>query len=315
MGEPVLVNSNLDAMISSDNYRQGSGVIRRNEEMTEITENVDVKVKKDFATYTELNVGRVGPRKMTSHMESTVVSKQPISDAAAASFGQPTLEMIIDNDDRKEVPDATLSPWRKIAALIITSQNGTQYAGTAWFISQRILITAGHCVFLHDAGDFAKTIEVIPAWHDNIKPFGSYTATRFQSSNGWVNDRNSDYDYGVIILDEDANSDIGWFAFAAAPDDYLNEKIVNVCGYPHDQGKWGNQYYHARAITRSSKHKVYYDADSTGGQSGAALWLTLGESERVAIGIHTTGSSTTNSGTRITNPMYENFKNIRNEYQ
>jgi len=314
MPEPVLDNPNLDDLISSDTY------VSKGDEEAALIEPVltapPAVVTRTFATYTELHLpARTGSGVAPQTIMPETSPLRTLSDAAVGSFGDQTLELIIGNDDRKKVPDASELPWRKIAALVITSQSGSQYAGTACFISPRVLLTAGHCVFLHDAGGFAKKIEVIPAWGNNKQPFGKYEATLFKASNGWVNDRNSDYDYGIIILDEDAHPSIGWFAFAAASDEHLNQQIVNVCGYPHDPDKWPNQYYHAREIDRSSKHKIYYTADSTGGQSGAGLWLTLGETERVIVGIHTTGSSTTNFGTRITEPMFNNFKRVKDEYQ
>ncbi|HEY9047143.1 MAG TPA: trypsin-like serine protease [Ohtaekwangia sp.] len=311
MPEPVLTIKDLDELISSDTY------VPEEDSETEaaaITAPAQPVAGNAFATYTELNpLAKNGVSELTVTKETATT--RTLSDAAVGSFGDQTLELIIGNDDRKKVPDPTEFPWRKIAALVITSQSGSQYAGTACFISPRVLLTAGHCVFLHDAGGFAKTIEVIPAWGNNKQPFGKYDATLFKASNGWVNDRNSDYDYGLIILDEKADINIGWFAFAAASDENLSNQIVNVCGYPHDPDKWPNQYYHSREIDRSSKHKIYYTADSTGGQSGAGLWLTLGETERVIIGIHTTGSSTTNYGTRITEPMFNNFKRTKDDYQ
>ncbi len=311
MSKPKLENDDLDAIISSDDHGPG---VKAPEKETKSTKN-KAQGKSNFPTFSELSTRKIGVTKTASVVESSTIDSKQLLDSAVGSFGDQTLEMIIGNDDRKRVPDPMLSPWRKIAALIITSQSGSQYAGTGWFISPRVLVTAGHCVYLHDAGGFAREIEVIPCWNNSNKPFGQQTAKLFKSSNGWVNDRNSDFDYGLIVLDKAADARIGYFSFAAAADEYLNGKIVNVCGYPHDPDKWPNQYYHAREITRASEHKIYYDADSTGGQSGAGLWLNLGEEDRVAVGIHTTGSSTTNYGTRITKAMFNNFKEIKDGYQ
>lgn len=315
MPEPILKNKDLDALVSNSGYRGESGLI--DEIMLAKTTGKKIDPAGAFVTFAENNAAvRSGRRIRIVPEESSAFSvNRNIDDAAVASFGNQTLELIIENDDRKKVSDVTESPWKKIAALIITSQNGSKYAGTGWFISPRVLVTAGHCIFLHDAGGFAKEIEVIPAWNGNQKPFGSSSASNFYSSNGWVNDRNSDYDYGLIVLDGKADKRIGWFAFASAPDEYLNGKIVNVSGYPRDPDKYTYQYYHANEIIRSSRHKVYYTADTTGGDSGACLWLSLGENDRVVIGLHTTGGSTTNYGTRITDAMFNNFKKIKDEYK
>jgi len=231
-------------------------------------------------------------------------------DAAAGSFGnEKILEVVIADDDREVVTDVLVTPWKKIAALRIKAQNGRTYAGTGWFISPTVLAIAGHCVFMHDEGGWPVNIEVIPTMDGNNRYFGSATSTKFESNEGWVNDRNSDYDYGVIFLDKPLSEQIGYFSFAAAPDEYLNANIANISGYPVDRDRGTKQYYHARNIFRSSSRRIYYDIDTYGGQSGSPVWMNLGENERVVIGIHTTGNSTSNFGTRITEEVFKNLEN------
>lgn len=246
------------------------------------------------------------------------------ADAAAASFGNADLlEVVQGDDDRTTVPSTLDTPWRYNCALRIHAKNGKMYVGTAWFIGPRTLATAGHCVFLQKAGGWATRIEVIPALDGSRRPFRSVMATKFRAVDGWTVDRNSDFDYGAIILDDDRYANVGAFSFAALPEELLASTNVNIAGYPLDRDRATKQYFHARKLVRISDRRIYYEIDTYGGQSGSAAWLAVdaqraaqlglpvpqGAREvRVAIGIHTNGSSTSNHGTRI-NP--EVFANLR----
>ena len=97
-----------------------------------------------------------------------------------------------------------LNPWRQICALRIVSQTNRTFVGTGWFIAPNVLATAGHCVFLQDEGGWAKSIRVIPAKHGPTEPFGDQSSMRFASVDGWVKQRQRDFDYGVIFLDDPA---------------------------------------------------------------------------------------------------------------
>lgn len=237
-----------------------------------------------------------------------------MADAAAGSFAasENQLEIVLGDDDRTLVDQVTVSPWKKIAALRIHAKNGRTYVGTGWFIGPTVLATAGHCVFLHDAGGWPDKIEVIAELDGTHHPFEIATADKFESSDGWVNDRNSDVDYGAIILNKPISDSIGFFAFGVADDDQLKSNVVNISGYPADRDGATRQYFHFRNITRASSRRVYYEIDTYGGQSGAPVFMNLGEGRRVAVAVHTNGSSTSNYGTRIIEEVFKNLQTWKN---
>ena len=55
-----------------------------------------------------------------------------------------------------------------------------------------------------------------------------------------------------------------------------------------------------------NSQKVYYDIDTAGGQSGAAVYRVI-NGARMGIAIHAYGGATTNSGTRIITAVYNNM--------
>ena len=68
-------------------------------------------------------------------------------------------------------------------------------------------------------------------------------------------------------------------------------------------------WYDYNRIASVTTRKVYYDVDTAGGQSGAAVYRIERDGNRTAFGIHAYGGATTNSATRITTPVYQNLQN------
>ena len=122
---------------------------------------------------------------------------------------------------------------------------------------------------------------------------------------GWANDGNHEHDYGAIILPSDLGSRTGWLGFAAYTDATLLASTANISGYPGDKPA-GTQWYHARRVTSVGARKVYYDVDTFGGQSGSAVYRIV-NGQRYAVAVHAYGGATSNSGTRITTPVFNNL--------
>lgn len=236
-----------------------------------------------------------------------------VRDAADVAFGSRVmLESVIGADDRVPIADTTKLPWRMICALRIRFANGRNYVGTGWFIGPRTVMTAAHCVFVHDEGGWPREVEVIPGLNGTLRPFGSAIGRRFRAPSGWINSPDSDFDYGAIILDQDVGQRVGYFGYAVMNNTQLKATDANIAGYPADRDSATKQYFHARTLINATTKRLVYDIDTFGGQSGSPIYLNTG-GQRVAVGIHTTGSSRSNSGTRITNAVFKNMTNWRNE--
>jgi V8-like Glu-specific endopeptidase len=217
------------------------------------------------------------------------------------------LEIVLGEDDRIRVTNVTAFPWRAICSLQIRAQDGSRWIGTGWLIGRRTLITAGHCVYIHDRGGWASRIEVIPGRNAAERPFGSCTATSFRSVLGWTQKRRRTHDYAAIILPEDCTygDQLGYFGLANLSDAALNQLTVNLSGYPGDKPA-GTQWFHSRQLSAVTPSVLTYEIDTAGGQSGAPVWQ-LRNGERHAVGIHTNGSPTGNSATRINSVVYNNL--------
>jgi V8-like Glu-specific endopeptidase len=221
-----------------------------------------------------------------------------VSEVAAA------MEVIIGRDDRVRLTNTRDVPWRRVCALRITFPSGAVYRGSGFLIGRRAVATAGHCVYLHNQGGWARSVEVIPGANDAQRPFGSVMSSSLRSVAGWVSQRKPECDYGCIVLPAGAfnNHNLGAFGFAAFSAQDLKAQAAVMAGYPGDKPfaqLWGM----ARKIKRVNLKTLVYDIDSMGGQSGAPVYIKR-NGMRYVVGIHNYGDQQGNSATRITPEVY-----------
>ena len=222
------------------------------------------------------------------------------------------LETIIGTDDRVKVTNNQAYPWRCICSLLITAQSGTQYIGTGWLVAPRVVLTAGHCVYMADEGGWATQIEVMPGRNGADRPYGTAICRDLRSVTGWTQDNDSDCDYGAILLPADKRygDQLGWFGYAVRDDDYLRQVTLNLSGYPGDGGRTaedGTQWFMSRAVKDVMARQISYEIDTYGGQSGSPVWEMTSNGNRYGVGIHTYGTSVSNGATRIVSEVFQNI--------
>ncbi|MBF2027366.1 MAG: serine protease [Oscillatoriales cyanobacterium C42_A2020_001] len=254
--------------------------------------------------------------KPTRRKETGEETDEAIDEAVLAELEQQleSLEVVIGTDDRVRVMNTKVIPMKRICHLKIQAANGKSYLGTGFFVGPRTIITAGHCVYIHGQGGWARQIVVTPGRNEKEEPFKSFTATSFRSVKGWVNSKSRNYDYGAIILPKSAavSSEIGAFGFASYSNASLLNKKLNTAGYPGDKPA-GTMWFHGRKAKSVQPRTITYDIDTAGGQSGSPVWVRGNDNKRIVVGIHTNGSLTGNSATRITQPVFNNLKRWRAE--
>ena len=217
-------------------------------------------------------------------------------------------EVVIGPDNRVRINPTTTFPWRAICSLKITARNGQRFIGTGWLIAPRTVITAGHCVYMHNAGGWASSIEVIPALNDASRPYGSASSSHLRSTTSWVNSRDRNFDYACIILPANARlgDTTGYFGFAVRNDSFLMNAALNLSGYPGDKANGNQQWFMAQRPSSVNSKVITYQIDTFGGQSGAPVWV-LENGNRYGVGIHTNGANSGNSATRIDQSVYNNL--------
>jgi glutamyl endopeptidase len=256
---------------------------------------------------------KVGPESaMAAVYKAPNTSK--LKDIGEASFGPPPpkAETVHGPDDRIKITTTSIYPWRAHASLLITAADGSQWIGTGWFIGPHTLMTAGHVVYIKNSGvagrdGWVRSIDVMPGRNGSSLPYGKVTSRNFRSVVGWANSGDENFDYGAIILSTNLGNTTGWFGFGVFSDADLLASVGNISGYPGDKPA-GTQWYDARRIANVNARKVYYDIDTFGGQSGSAVYRII-NGGRYGIAVHAYGGATTNSGTRIVRPVFDNMVN------
>lgn len=239
-------------------------------------------------------------------------STSQLRDIGEASFGPPPpiAETVHGPDNRVQITDTSVYPWRAQASLLITAADNSMWIGTGWFIGPHTLATAGHVVHIKNSGvagrdGWVRSIQVMAGRNGASLPYGSVTSSNFRSVTGWTNSGNENYDYGAIIIPTQLGNTVGWFGFGVYSDSDLLGATGNIAGYPGDKPA-GTLWYDARKIASVNSRKVYYDIDSAGGQSGSAVYRII-NGARYGIAIHAYGGATTNSGTRINAQVSNNL--------
>jgi glutamyl endopeptidase len=254
------------------------------------------------------------PESVGAAIEWSVPDTSNLRDIGEASFGTPPAlaETVHGPDDRVQITNTSVYPWRVHASLLITAADNSAWIGTGWFIGPHTLITAGHVVYIKNSGvpgrdGWVKSISVMAGRNGGTLPYGTVISRSFRSVSGWMNSGDENYDYGAIILPSDLGSTVGWIGFGVYSDSDLQSSTGNISGYPGDQ-PGGTQWYASRLIASVNSRKVFYDIDTAGGQSGSAVYRII-NGKRYAVAIHAYGGAITNSGTRILTPVYNNLVN------
>jgi glutamyl endopeptidase len=222
------------------------------------------------------------------------------------------------NDDRTRVDPTTVYPVSAIVQVV--RSNGTSTFGcSGWLYGASIVATAGHCV--HPGGGQnggggngffpRENFEIIPGRNFPARPFGTCRATQLLSVNGWTVNGNTEFDYGAIRLDCAAGNSTGtwglWWQSAS-----LTGTPTTVSGYPCDR-TFGEQWQHAgRSVLTTQDRRLFYDNDTAGCQSGSPVYQNRAAGSPFcggwcAMAIHTTGGTSANGGTRITESVFNNL--------
>ncbi len=193
-------------------------------------------------------------------------------------------------------------PYRIICLLLINDLCGTNYYGTGFFISEKCVITAGHCVTRNCI--WAKEIEVIPGAYDGYKPFGSSTSKIFQSVEGWFYGNDEEFDHGAIILSDNKllKNVNPYFEFKS----YNGENPIEISGYPEDKN---GEQWKCSGTAKYNNSSILYDLDTVKGESGSPVFIKNGDNLQV-VGVHTVGDYINNSATRVNQEII----NVWNEW-
>ena len=235
---------------------------------------------------------------------------------------------VIGTDNRKRVTNPQGSfPYRAICRIVsywdrdndgkIDSKVGV---GTGFLEGPSAVVTAGHCIYDAEKKMWCKYAEVTFAQNGpKSAPYGVVKSTTIHTSVAWTESGDANQDWAVVEIEKAIGNRTGWFGKMWTSGS-LNDTQIRLTGYPGDiatklEDKNDNSVQHKGTymwtstgkITASLAARLKYNADSEGGMSGCPVYNTSNQ----VLAIHAYSGSSSNSGTRITERLYNFLEDFR----
>jgi subtilisin family serine protease/V8-like Glu-specific endopeptidase len=207
-------------------------------------------------------------------------------------------ETEVAEDDRIRLAKSDSYPFRCVCLLFITAADGTRSLGTGWLAGPRTVITAGHLVYLPEAGGPVQQAEVIIPG-DRDMPIRMIT-----DQMEWVHNKRPGGDYGALFLPSPVGDQVGYLVCGALEDAELLYQRVNVVGHRHtgksptDLGTLGTLWQQVCLLKAVMGEELVFDAADLDFMSGAPVIHQQGE-DHVVVGMLASRSPARSTALRI----------------
>ncbi|MGX7245469.1 trypsin-like peptidase domain-containing protein [Enterococcus quebecensis] len=199
---------------------------------------------------------------------------------------------IIGIDERIQVTDTTLSPYQ---STVFISANGGMGSGSV--IGKDTILTAAHVVSRIKDNPSSNSNYVIPGRNGATLPFGKFKIKEINIHPQYLINSDPNHDIAVVTLEQNNGKSIGEVVEQknlALTNEVTVGNPVSSMGYPGDK-TWATMWKTQGKITGQSAHRINYDLDTKGGQSGSPV---LNEQQEI-IAVHAHGATTYNDGIKL----------------
>lgn len=211
---------------------------------------------------------------------------------------------VIGSDDRYAVSDLSETPY-SYSVYLLMEYNGSYYRGSGFVAGDGMIATCAHNIYRHDGSGWADNVTVILQRDGSSQPYGATTDTRLRTNTGWTQSEKLESDWAIVETKIDLSRYAGSCGIVSESTNITNDS-VEIPGYPKVVQDETNSYElwtdMGDVLRQSSVGRVYYDADTSGGNSGSGVFLNGGP---YAAAIHAYGSTSGNSGRRINGLLYD----------
>ncbi len=217
---------------------------------------------------------------------------------------------IVGTDDRKQITDASEYPERVVGWLWSQAQDDSWSTCSATLIGPYTVVTAAHCVYVHEKNGWVKAMTFLPGLTDpESAPFGAFDWENINILKGYIDNYDGTnygsampWDLAVITLAEDAGNQLGWLGFRVDDASQFDARIVGYPGDKPDGTMWSN--------TCSIKPDQFgdlifwHECDTFAGSSGSSMWEDK-SGDLYIRGINVAEDDKVNYGVRFTESYYQ----------
>lgn len=227
------------------------------------------------------NDGRITSFEDLIEYEKTIPKETFENDGTG--YGSASNRAIIGEDNRDNVLDVLVSPYRRIVRVQVNFPNA-KGQGTGSFISDDTIVTSAHNLYNVDYGGWAQSVSVYIMGINT----GYIQAKEFMIPRAWKETNGPiDHDFGFIKVDKLYGEQNGWFG--------LSQKLsspITLTGF-HGDEPWSMKT-ETGDILKISSNYISYVLDVVKGSSGSPVYNNSGQ----ILAIN--GYSGPNSSTGIT---------------
>ena len=207
---------------------------------------------------------------------------------------------ITSEDSRIKVPEEKISsfPYNAIGLLkVIYPHNIVSYR-TGILISKNVVLTAGHNLYderlnpnsTREILGSPVNIEFYPGLTNNQSNFRKYEHKKFYTN---LNKKRNE-DYGIIILNESVEEEIGFFELKIFDEINDIKNICYNCGYPLNKTTGERNIFYqyvdnGKILEIENGDSIVSGIKSSYGQSGAGLFFCK-DNKYYVIGVHVASS-------------------------
>jgi len=211
----------------------------------------------------------------------------------------PMPERVVGTDDRTRVTTTESYPWNTVGYLCNDYPFGRAYRGTGAIVTPYMVLTAGHMVYdWSTEGGYASEVCFAPGQRQLSPggavewPYGMFTASSWETNANYIDALKTnravqfDYDYAAVFFNR-SFARVGLNTYMPVVFNLAPESI-NLAGYPPSvQGETNSQgmWHSFGDVTGVTDRMIYYNADTTPGNSGGPVWEFISGLRRI-VAVH-----------------------------